>query len=83
MSRVADLLIDVVEKIIERLNLDDVESDTWNNIQDWVMEFAETQDKVKTFDINFLADEFIKANVCEYCNKIIFDHDCTCEGASL
>lgn len=54
MSRVADILIDITEKILERLNLKDVESDTWNNIQDWIMEFAETQDKIKTFDINFL-----------------------------
>lgn len=69
MSRVADILIDITEKILERLNLKDVESDTWNNIQDWIMEFAETQDKIKTFDINFLADKFIETNVCKHCQK--------------
>lgn len=78
MSCIADLLVDTAEKILDRLNLDNVDDDTWENIQDWIMKFAETQEKAKTLDVNFLVDEFIKMNVCNHCQKITFNN-CSCK----
>jgi len=75
MSKVADVLIDVVEKILEKLNIDDVEDSTWNDIQEWIM-----NQNFKTLDVELLSNEFIKMNVCNHCKNITFGRECSCEG---
>lgn len=82
MSRVADMLIDVVEKVMEKLNLDNVDNETSNNIQDWVMEHAQTQQNFSTLSTEELANQFIQHNVCPKCLTFTYGNKCSCQNRS-
>jgi len=75
MSRIADMLIEVVDKVLEKINIDEADDKTWANIQDWVMEQANGP-----FDVEKMADAFISKNVCPECLTITYGHKCSCKG---
>jgi hypothetical protein len=83
MSAMADLLIDIVEKI-QNIIKKEIDDETAANIQDWIMEnFDSFKDDFTAKTADSIADRiaitFVTKHVCPKCKTIIYDHNCDCE----
>jgi hypothetical protein len=72
MGAVKEMLLDLTEKVMDILDIDDDDDDCKNfeAVETWLMEHVDYADVVLRASPQLIAEEFRRANMCPQCQTI-------------